>query len=249
MKVRSPGNASRMPATSRISIDSSPSKCPFSSAASSFKVRVTMPGPSSPGALSGACIELANHFRAQVEAAIGVHDRSSSRVEHDVETLIPSQLLHHAANLLDDLSGGPLVLLRRAPGRPPDLLDESLVLLDGLLERFLFLLPLHARKDRALVPHLGAKLVDDLLLLGGLRPPVLHLAVELLLGLLGETVLLEDLGGVDEADAGIRGPGRNRHDQAYRRQGPPRHLSSDFEHPVDRPSGFCRGFLEGRLSE
>src|SRR5262245_66358050 len=115
MKVRSPGNASRMPATSRISMDSSPSRCPFSSAASSFKVRVTMPGPSSTGALSGAGIELANHFRAQIEAAIGVHDRTPRRVEHDVETLISRQLLHHGANLLDDLARGSLVFLRRPP--------------------------------------------------------------------------------------------------------------------------------------
>src|SRR5262245_28828462 len=115
MNVRSPGRASRMPATPWITNDPSPTKCPFSSVASSARVRVTMSRTSSSsGALLDLGVELTDDFCAQVETAIGVDDGAAGGVEYDVEPLLAGQLLDHATDAFHDLTCRTLVLLRRA---------------------------------------------------------------------------------------------------------------------------------------
>src|SRR5688572_6125448 len=242
MKVMSPGSASRMPATSRISIDPSPTTSPFSSAASCNKVRVTMAAASSACALGHPGVEFLNYFGAQVQAAIRIDDGATGGVENDVEALLSGELLHDGADLLHHLAGGALVLLSGAAGRAPDVLHESLVVRDRLLQCLFLLLTLEGRQDRALVADLGAELIDHALLLGRFGAPGLDLAIEGLLSLLRQPVLLEDLGRVDESDPGVGGPrsGADRSDQCQpqgrTRQAFPR------QHPVVL-------LLEGGLSE
>src|SRR4030067_1150487 len=170
----SPGIASRIPATPRISIDPSPTTSPPSSAASSANVRVIMRAASlARGADGGLAVELLDHVGRQVERLVGIDDESRCRVEHQIETLLRGDLLHRRPDHLHDHAGGALVLLGGAPLRAPHVLDEPLVLADRPLQPLLLLLALERREDRTLVAQLGAQLVDRLFLLGRLVPPAL----------------------------------------------------------------------------
>src|SRR5262249_35174317 len=105
----------------------------------------------------------------------------------------------------DDFRGGLLVRGRGAALRTPYVLDETLVIGDGALQRLVLLLPLRRRKDRALVAHFVTQLADRLFLLGGLVAPALHLAIEAILRVLCVLELGEDARRVDVADPRVGG--------------------------------------------
>src|SRR5262245_21536583 len=118
MKVMSPGRASRIPATPRISSVPSPSISPPRAAASSASVRTSIGGLAGSG--FRAQIELLHDLGAQVEGAVGVDDRPARGIEHDLEPALTRQLLDHGADLVDDLPRRPVVLLGRTALRAPD---------------------------------------------------------------------------------------------------------------------------------
>src|SRR5687768_13056766 len=119
----SPGSASRMPATPRITVDPSPTISPPSSAASSASVRVmTRPSPPVGSARSAGCgtgVQLRDHLAGEVELAVGIDDESTRGVEHHVQSLVARDLLHHGADLRDDFARRALVLRRGATLRSP----------------------------------------------------------------------------------------------------------------------------------
>src|SRR5512143_198126 len=208
--------ASRMPATPRMTMEASPTTVPPSSAASSPSVLVIMVAASLPPAPRARLhVQLGEHVGGDVVRLVRVDDEAARRVEHQVQALVARHLLDRGADLLHHLARGALVLLRGPARGSPDVLDEALVVPDGLLQRLLPLLALQRGQDGGLVADLGAQLVDGLLLLGGLVAPALHLAVEARLRLLGRLVLDEDAAGVDVAEEGLRarGAGQAQHRQ------------------------------------
>src|SRR5262245_47776907 len=215
MNVMSPGCASRMPATPAMTVAPSPTSSASSSCASSASVRLNI-GPSvSWLAGIGFLVQLADDFRAQVQAAIRVDDHAAGGVQHEIEPFIACHLLDHGADAVHDLAGRALVLLRCASLGSPNVLNERLVILNCLLQRLFLLLPPQGRQDGSLIAYLGPPRVASLLLLGRLVAPVLHLPVELRLRFLCSLVVLKDLGGIDESDTGVRAERGRSRDQRH----------------------------------
>src|SRR5215831_9507281 len=178
MKVMSPGSASRMPATPAMTVAPSPTTSASSSFASSASVRLNI-GPSTSWLAALVLgVQLADDIRTHVQAAIRVDDHAARGVQHEIESFVGCHLLDHGANAVHDLVGRALVLLCCASLGDPNVLNEHLVILNRLLQRFFFLLPPQGRQDGSLIAYFGPQRVDRLLLLGRLVAPVLHLPVE-----------------------------------------------------------------------
>ena len=196
-----------------------------------------------PGRALRPGVQFGQDVRTHVQRLVSVDDDPARRVEDQVQVLLPRHLLDRRADLLHHVARRALVLLGRPPLRAPDVLDEALVVADGLLQRLLLLLPLQRRQDGGLVAHLGAQLVDELLLLGRLVAPALDLPVEAGLRLLGGLVLGEDASGVDVAEADLgaqrsRGQRQQRQRDGHRRAGGAQRKLGGSWRPSDPPQKF-----------
>src|SRR5262245_59344743 len=117
-----------MPATPRMTTESSPTTWPPSSVANSASVRVLMRPPWNEGSVrgrpDGIRVQLREHVVRKVERVVGVDREPAGHVEHEVQALLARHLLDRAAHLAHDLVGRARVLLRRAPVLSPHVLDE-----------------------------------------------------------------------------------------------------------------------------